>query len=151
MKNIKSFYTFNEGIISNIANKIWKSNDDCQEIFDYIKDIFNIKNLKKFNWGYGGTEDRDGFTYDDGVINFTIKENYIGKDYTVMREYEITVDGQLVNCSPLMSRKFWGFFNKKINLGKHNIDQSMSKIRGRQAVRSPFKTGGGYMNPPHRD
>jgi len=39
MKNIKSFGLFctKESVVSNITNKIWKNNDDCQEIFDHIK------------------------------------------------------------------------------------------------------------------
>ncbi len=123
MKHIKQFNNF--GLNESISNFIWKDNDDCQEIFNYIKDTFDRK--------YLSVVADDGFRYDDGKLSLIIKKEFFsGPSGKGSETINIHVNGEKVKCSPIMRGRFWKFF--KTPEKRDGLSSAMNSIKKRNDI-----------------
>ncbi len=121
---------YNNISIDVISNFIWKDNEDCQEILNHIKKTFNRENIKRISIGNFFAPDLI-YKYVDGELILEITNHYNG--ISTFFSKSIFINGDKVDCSPLMKRKVWRFFDKMniLDLGptKSGIKKAVSDIR----------------------
>jgi hypothetical protein len=106
MKNIQSFKKFNEAIFTSLYDK------QLKEIFNRIKLSFDINSLKEK--GYDGYE---GYEYTHIDSDYTkdlvlrIKKNHA--DFTLVSTFNLYIDNEEINCSHILARIIYTFFNSK--------------------------------------
>lgn len=109
MKHLKEYNQFNEGIFGlfgkpNVFDKPIKS------LFNRVKDIFNIDNLKFssddkniFNYKLEETDSQTGFIY------IRCRE----RTRSESDDYYLYVDNEEIDCSYTLKKKFYKFFEMK--------------------------------------
>ncbi len=143
MGQIKNFGTFNESIIDKVSNYIWKNNNACKEIFDYIRWNFKINNLKYLKDERGPQffylDKENSFILKIELIDVKIKIKHITEhdnelNWSRISQNEFNNTSTEIQCSPRLFKEIWEFFSATLVVRKNvgtdkNIENSISNIR----------------------
>ncbi len=134
-----------------IFNYIWKNDDDCREIFDYIKNNFDNKYLSIIGRDDLPTFYNKGYKYHDSNIelNILMKESeFFFPNIMITIGSHSTEESIKLECSPLTRIKFWIFFDKNNRIENNELSLTLSKIRNKKQIFEPTNRVTGMSPDP---